>query len=134
VVLLAGVAAAHADDQDVIDYRQHIMKTMQEQVDAIGMILAQKAPAENFATHVKVLAVTARTSKKAFELDIPGGEAKPAVWANWNDFAKRLDTFVAALEDLDRTTSSGGLAAARPKIQAALSCTSCHDTYLVPKK
>jgi cytochrome c556 len=133
-VLLGGAAAVRADDQDAIDYRQHIMNTMQEQVAAIDMILKQRAPAENFATHVRVLAVAASTAKSAFQPKVPGGEAKPEVWTNWTDFSSRLDTLVAALGDLEKTANSGGLAAGAPKVQAALSCKGCHDSYLLPKK
>ena len=133
--LLAHASAVHADDGDVIDYRQHSMKTMQEQVAAMDMILKQKAPAENFATHVKVLAIATSTAKNAFQPKVLGGEAKPEVWTNWTDFASRFDKLVAAVEDLEKTSSSGGLLAAGPKVQAVLqSCNSCHDTYLAPKK
>jgi cytochrome c556 len=127
-------AVAHADDQDVIDYRQHIMKTMDEQAAAIGQILQQKAPAENFATHVQILAITAATAKKAFESKVLGGEAKADVWARWADFAKRLDELTAATTALAGTAKVGGVAAAAPKVPAALNCKSCHDIYCVEKK
>src|SRR4051812_39273935 len=87
--LAAGITAsvvARADDQDAVDYRVHIMKTMDEEVGAINLILQKKAPAESFATHVKVLAVTAKTAKKAFEAEVPGTHAKPDIWKNWPDF------------------------------------------------
>ena len=61
--LLLPALPSRADDQDVIDYRTHIMKTMGEQTDAIGMILENKAPPDNFATHLKILAVTATQAK-----------------------------------------------------------------------
>jgi cytochrome c556 len=125
---------ARADDQDVIDYREHIMKTMGEQAAAIAQILQQKAPAENFAIHAQVLAITAATAKKAFEPKVVGGEAKPDVWAHWVDFAKRLDDLAAATADLASTAKSGGVSAAGPKVQSALTCKSCHDTYRVEKK
>jgi cytochrome c556 len=132
--LLASATLSHADDDDLIDYRQHIMKTMQEQVVAIDMILKQRAPGENLAIHVKVLASAASTAKSAFQPKVPGGEAKPEVWTNWSDFASRLDKQAAALADLDKAASNGGLSAAGPKVQAALSCDGCHDAYRVPKK
>jgi cytochrome c556 len=125
---------ARADDQDVIDYREHIMSTLGEQAAAIGQILQQKAPADNFAVHVQILAITAATAKKAFEPKVPGGEAKPDIWAHWPDFAKRLDDLTAATADLAKTAKAGGIAAAAPKIQAALTCKSCHDTYRLEKK
>lgn len=42
-------AAGRADDEDSIEYRQHIMKTLGEQAAAIRMIVEHKAPATNFA-------------------------------------------------------------------------------------
>jgi cytochrome c556 len=125
---------ASADDQDVIDYREHIMKSMGEQVAAIGEILEQKVNPENFATHVQILAVTAATAKSAFEPKVLGGKAKPEVWLHWADFAKRLDALAAATADLAKIAKDGGIAAAAPKAQAALTCKSCHDTYRQPDK
>jgi cytochrome c556 len=126
--------AASADDQDTIDYRQHIMTTIGEQAAAIGQILQQKAPADNFAIHVQILAIAAATAKKAFEPKVPGGEAKSDVWANWPDFAKRLDELAAATAELAKTAAAGGVAASAPKVQAALTCKSCHDLYREQKK
>ena len=120
--------AARAEDQDSIDYRRHIMATLGEEAAAIGQILQKKAPADDLAVHAQILAVTAATAKKAFEPKAPGGEAKPGVWANWNDFAKRLDELTAATADLAKTAKEGGLAASAPKVEA-LGCRSCHDTY-----
>jgi len=134
VVLVSPAARVHADDQDVVDYRQHIMKTLGEQVASIDMILHQTAPADNFATHTKILAVTAATARKAFEPKVPGGDSKPEVWSNWADFAKQMDTLAAAAEELAKTAVSGGLSAAQPKVQAALACKGCHDTYRVSRK
>ena len=127
-------SGARADDEDTIDYRKHIMKAMGEQAAAIGMILQKKAPPESFAVHVKILATTAAMAKSAFEPKVSGGDAKPEVWSNWADFSKRLDTLVAATGDLVKIAESGGVTAAGPKVEAALSCKSCHDNYRVPKK
>jgi len=127
--LLASAGAARAEDQDAIDYRRHIMATLGAEAAAIGQILEKNAPAEDFAIHAQILAVTASTAKKAFEPKAPGGDAKPAVWADWNDFAKRLDDLTAATADLAKTAKQGGIAAAAPKVEAALTCKSCHDIY-----
>jgi cytochrome c556 len=133
LVAVTAPTLARADDQDVIDYREHIMKTMGEQVAAMTQILKQKAPAENFAIHVQVLAITAATAKKAFEPKVLGGEAKPDVWAQWPDFTKRLDELTAITADLAKIAKTGGVAAAAPKAQT-LTCKNCHDTYRVEKK
>lgn len=133
LVFVLMTPVARADDQDVIDYRVHIMKTMGEEVAAINLILKSEAPSESFATHVKVLAVAAQTAKKAFEVDVPGTHAKPEVWTKWSDFAKRLDELQTSTAELARMAEAGGVAVAGPKVQTALTCKGCHDIYRVPK-
>ncbi len=133
VLLLSSAASAHADDQDVIDYRRHVMHTMGEQAAVLGMILEQRAPATSLATHAQILAITASTAKKAFEPNVAGGEAKPEVWAQWPDFAKRLDALVAAAGELAKSAKGNNVAATAPKLKD-LGCKSCHDTYRKPKK
>lgn len=134
LALFALTATAHADEQDSIDYRKHIMKSLGEEAAVLGMMMQQKIPATDFATHAQALAATASTAKKAFEPKVAGGDSKPEVWAQWPDFSKRLDELVAATEDLAKTAKDGGMAAAGPKMKTALTCKSCHDTYRVPKK
>ena len=132
-LLLSTAAVAQADDQDVIDYRRHIMHTMGEQVALLDMILQQRAPATHLATHAQILAITASTAKKAFEPKIAGGEAKPEVWAQWPDFSKRLDELVAVTDELAKTAQGGNVTATAPKLKE-LTCKGCHDTYRKPKK
>jgi cytochrome c556 len=132
--LQAAPLAAVADDQDTIDYRQHVMKTMDEQAAAINMILQHRAPADNFAVHAQILAITAATAKKAFETKVPGGTSKPEVWTQWADFARQLDVLAANTAEFARVAKEGGVAAAEKKVASALSCKGCHDTYCVPKK
>lgn len=129
--LLLGSAAVRADDQDVIDYRVHVMKTLAEELGSINMILARKAPADNLAAHVQALAVTAPQARKAFEPKVAGGKSRPEVWANWTEFAKQLDALVSQTDGLAKTVKDGGAAALAPKIQS-LNCQSCHDTYMAP--
>jgi cytochrome c556 len=130
--ILMTAAAAHGDDADVIDYRRHVMKTMGEQAAIIGMILEKRAPADDLATHAKVLAITAQTAKSAFEPEVPGGEAKAEVWAQWSDFSKRLDELVVAA-DAVAEAAQGGPSAVEAKIKT-LPCKNCHDTYREEKK
>jgi cytochrome c556 len=125
---------SRADDQDVIDYRTHVMKTLGEQMGAVSMILENKAPPDNFATHMKVLAVTATQAKKAFEPKVQGGNSKPEVWSNWADFSKRLDELVAGTGELAAAAQKESVAAVGGKLRSTLKCKSCHDTYRKPLK
>src|SRR5437016_7722415 len=98
--LVAGSGAALADDQDIVDYRIHVMKTLGEQLGAVEMILAKKAPADSLAAHMQVIAIAATQVKKAFEPKLPGGHSKPEVWSDWADFSKRVDALVASSDQL----------------------------------
>ncbi len=125
-------AAAVADDADAIDYRRHVMISLGEQLAAIDMIVAKKAPADAFATHVKTMAVVATQAKLAFQPQIAGGKSKPEVWSNWADFAKRLDAMVAASDELAKAAKEGNAAVVGPKIKTAMDCDGCHKIYMVP--
>jgi cytochrome c556 len=109
------------------------MKTMGEQLAALNQITKGKAPAGDVAAQAQVLSITAGLAKIAFTPKVPGGEAKPEVWAKWDDFSKRLDALVAAATDLAKAAKQGGVAAVTPKL-SGLSCKGCHDDYRVPKK
>jgi cytochrome c556 len=82
--------AAHAENQDTIDYREAIMKQLDAEAAAIGMIVSGQVPADSLALQAKALANSAKSALKAFEPRVPGGEAKPEVWTKWDDFSKRF--------------------------------------------
>ena len=78
--------------------------------------------------------IVASTALIAFEPNVEGGDSKPDVWAKWPDFEKKMKEFAANTAELAKLAKEGGAAAAQPKLQAALTCKGCHDTYRVPKK
>ena len=138
LLLLLGAApllatVARADEEEDIDYRQHIMKTMGEQMAAIQQIVQHKVPADNFATHLQVVAVAAATAKAAFTPASAGGSAKPEVWSKWADFSKRLDELAAASAALAKSANEADVAATAAKLDT-LKCQGCHDTYRQKKK
>jgi cytochrome c556 len=126
---------ARADDQDTIDYRRTIMRTLEEQQGAIQQILHQKTSPENFAVHAQVLAITSGVAKKAYEAKVPGNGAKPNVWTEWADFSKRLDDLNAATAALAKSAKEGGIATAGGQIaDIASKCKGCHEIYREPQK
>jgi len=132
IVALQVSTLARADDDDVIEYRQDIMKTMGDQAAAISLILEKKAPTENFPIHARILVVAASTALNAFEPRVIGGHAKADVWSKWRDFSRRMDELRSGLETLSKTADRDGYSAAAPKVRAALSCKGCHDLYSSP--
>ena len=118
-----------ADDQDVIDYRKHIMQTLQAQTAALGMILSGAIPDDNVVAHLDTIALAASTARKSFEPHVEGGDANPDVWSNWADFSARMDDFAAKTATMARTAHEQGKDAALEQVIDALSCKGCHDAY-----
>jgi cytochrome c556 len=130
--------AAHGDGVDknkaIIDYRQHIMKTLNEQSAALGQILSTTVPGDNTQQHIESLALAASIALKAFEPKVAGGEAKPEVWSNWPDFSKRMTDFAQKTAEMAKVAKTQGTDAALANVVDALSCKGCHDVYRSEKK
>jgi cytochrome c556 len=131
---LIGSSAVSADDYDTIDYRQHIMKTLNEQAEALGMIVSTVVPDDNTAAHLEIIALTASTALKAFEPKVPGGESKTEVWSNWPDFSKRMKEFAAKTAAAAKLVKEKGAKAGLSDIDSTLTCKSCHEVYREEKK
>jgi cytochrome c556 len=133
-VLALGAGGATADNTDVIDYRQHIMNTLNEQAGALGEILSGAIPDDNVIAHLDALSLTASTALKAFEPKVPGGQSKPEVWTNWADFSRRMNEFAQNTAAMAKLAHEQGKEAGLAKVMDALTCKKCHDTYRQEKK
>jgi len=140
IIFLAAVAGlqfsagARADNQDVIDYRQYIMNTLNEQAAALGEILSGAIPDDIVVSHIDALALTAATALKAFEPKVPGGEARPEVWSQWDDFSRHMNDFAQQTASMAKIAHTQGKEAALAKVMDALSCKKCHDSYRREKR
>lgn len=124
----------HTDDKDVVDYRQHIMKSLEHQTAALGQILSGAGPTENTVAHMETLALTASIALKSFEAKVPGGAAKPEVWKDWADFTKRMKEFADKSAEMAKVAREQGPDQAAMLVIEALPCKSCHDVYRDEKK
>jgi cytochrome c556 len=122
-----------ADDQDVIDYRRHIMETLKAQTAALGMIMSGAIPDDNVVAHIDNIAATAATALKSFEPKVEGGDAKAEVWAQWDDFSARMNDFAAKTAAMSKTAHEQGKDEALLLAMDALTCKQCHDDYRVKK-
>jgi cytochrome c556 len=125
--------ASIADDQDVIDYRKHIMATLQAQVAALGMIMSGAIPDDNAVAHMDIIAQSAATALKSFEPKVEGGDARPEVWAQWDDFSARMNEFAERTAAMARTAHEKGKDEALLLAMDALTCKQCHDDYRVKR-
>jgi cytochrome c556 len=127
-------AVSGADDQDVIDYRRHIMETLKAQVTALGMIMSGAIPDDNAVAHMDIIAATAATALKAFEPHVEGGDAKAEVWSKWDDFSARMNEFAAKTAAMAKTAHEKGKDEALAQSVEALTCKQCHDVYREKEK
>jgi len=126
---LALPVTVQADDKDVIDYRENVMKTLEAQTASLGMIASTQVPPDNLVQHTETIALMAKAAKKSFEAKVLGGEAKPEVWANAADFNKKMDDFVAKTDILAKSAKTGGVPVVMEQMVDALTCKGCHDVY-----
>ena len=126
--------AAHAENQDTIDYREAIMKQLDAEAAAIGMIVSGQVPADSLALQAKAFANSAKSALKAFEPRVPGGEAKPEVWTKWDDFSKRMQAFAQKSEEMAKVSESGDVQRVTELVTDAMPCKACHKVYRNEKK
>ena len=130
IALLSTVALA--DDSDVVDYRKRVMTALSEQLAAVQMILAHKAPAVDIVAQCEALALTAKVVKSAFEPKVVDGAARPEIWTQWADFSRQIDALNAATLELAKTAKSDPLASTEAKA-TAIECKGCHAKYTTLK-
>ena len=121
-------------DKDVVEYRQHIMKSLEQQTAALGQILSGAGPAENTVAHMQALASTASIALESFEPKVPGGAAKPEVWKDWTDFSRRMKEFADKSAEMAKIGREQGADQAALQVIEALPCKGCHDVYRDEKK
>ena len=125
---------AMANDEDVREYREHIMKSLNAQAAVLGQIVSTAVPPDNLQAHMDSIALLASTALAAFEPKVPGGEAKPEVWSQWPDFSKRMREFAdktAAAAKLGHTASPEE---ALSNMLDVMDCKGCHEIYRNEKK
>ncbi len=128
VAWLAGPARAddRPDERSVLDYRRHLMITLNEQSAALGMILSGTVRGDA-AAHLQAIALTASYATKAFTPRVPGGEARPEIWSKWPDFSRRMDDFARKTAAAAKTAREKGPESVN--VLEALACKACHDLY-----
>ncbi len=120
---------ASADDKDVIDYRKHIMATLDAQSTIIGQMLSGVTPDKHGTAALEIIALSAKLSKSSFEPKVEGGGSKPEVWTKHDDFMKKMDSFVEASAHVAEMARKSSFQETISIMIDALPCKSCHDPY-----
>ena len=141
LVLLSPAALVKAQQGEVdpnISYRRNVMKSIADNMGAIGDILKNKLPMNaHLVDHAKNVERSAAMIAKAFEKQVNDhkeGGAKDDIWKDMAKFKEKADTltkeagaFVAAMSGGDTATIMGQM----QKVGKA--CKSCHEDFRKPK-
>ena len=131
---LSVLAFAHGKQDDAIDYRMGLMTVIGWNFGPLGAMVKGKTPFDtaDFAKHADRVAYLSDQILEGFPKGSDKGhtDAKPEIWANWDDFqskAKDLNTQAKLLADVAKANDE-----AKDKEQfkkVAETCKACHDKY-----
>ncbi len=134
-LLASGVSfvAAEATDPNVIA-RQGVMTTIGKNAKALGEMASGKTPYDAAGAEAAKAALVEAAGQipVVFEANATDddSEAKPEIWANWDDFAKDGAALKTAAEALD-VASAESIGAGMAVVGGA--CKDCHTDYRVQK-
>ena len=135
VALLASVAfAADRTDPNAIE-RSDVMKSIGGAMKVIGGMAGGEVAFDAAAAEAAKAAMIAASAEIEAKFQTQGAadaasEAKPEIWANWEDFVKKAGALNAAATALD-VTSAETIGAGMGAMGGA--CKDCHTTYRVAK-
>ena len=133
LVLLAPLALKAAEPEDIIKYRQNIMKAIGGHTAAAGSIVQGKVDYKNqLADHARALQALISDIPGLFPKDSDFGDtkAKDEVWSKRAEFEKRaqdsktkVDLFAKALQGGNQQTISASFK------EVGESCKACHKDF-----
>ncbi len=136
---LLGVAAhAESDPEDIIKYRQNVMKANGAHAAAAGAIIQGKVGyKKDLADHAKALAAINRNVAALFPKGSDFGDTKAldGVWSKRADFEKRAKDAQAKSDAFAKAVATGDAKSYGPKFkELADSCKACHKDYRKEEK
>ncbi len=130
---VATALAADINEKAVVEYREHVMESVGAHMKSIVAILkGEVAYQEQLAGHAEGLAISAKLAKRAFQDQAmtSDSEAKPAIWENWEKFAKGMDGFAQATQVLAEVAKTGDMPAIGKQVQEVGEyCKGCHKRF-----
>ncbi len=140
--LVAGQVLAAGDVMEAIKARQALMQEMGKNISVLGKMAKGVLPYDAGQAGDAAAALAALSKKMGpelwpagsdnFELDEKTTRAKPEIWDNPDDFARRIEALQAATATM-AGAAGGGLDSLRGAMgQLAASCGGCHKPYRAP--
>lgn len=128
-------SSAQADVQDLVAYRQGVMKANAGHLAALKATLVggQKQFLPQALVHAEAIAKLAGTLPQMFPENSshPKSDALPAIWRDWKDFtakAKNMERLANALVQSAKVNDEAAMASAFKKLGKE-GCSACHEKY-----
>ncbi len=138
VVAVAGVALAVDAPEDVIKYRQGIMKSHAAHIGAIGAVVkGEVSYSGHVAAHARALESTASMLSDIFPEGSGAGKtrAKAEIWQDRMKFDAAVKAFQTATGELVKIADSGDMAALGAGLQnVGKACGGCHKPFRAKKQ
>lgn len=138
LTLLGAAVHAESDPEDIIKYRQNVMKANGAHMAATGAILQGKVEyKKDLAYHAKSLQSINHDIPALFPKGSDFGDTKAldAVWSRRADFEKRSKDTRAKADAFAKAASGGDMKAALAKFkELSDSCKACHKDYRKEEK
>ena len=136
-MLLLGAVGVAASSTDIIKKRQAAMSGVREGFGSLAAIAKGEAPFDAAVVAKNAGAVEGHLKDAADLFPEGSGEgdvetwAKPEIWADYADFAKKLETAQTSAEALKGVSEESAFRPAFGKL--GNSCRACHTDYRRPK-
>ena len=130
-----GVASAADESENVIKYRQNVMRSMGGHAGAIsGVVKGEVTFSGHVLSHAQAIRANSLMIVDMFpEGTLTGAEtrAKPEIWQDWDTFRQKASDLEAAAGNLIQVVSGGGDAAAVEAAfgQVGMACGGCHRPF-----
>jgi cytochrome c556 len=133
------LALAHEEATGVVKERMDLMDTQKEAMKVIGSMAKGKVPFDA-PKAVEAAGEIEKTSKQIPELFPEGtdghpSEAKPEVWAKWDEFTGDAEGLEKAATDLVMVLEAPGAPDWKAKFKGVIdACKTCHKTFRMEEK
>ena len=130
--LLFGTGMVLADADASIEYRQSVFKVVKWHMDSLGAMARGDAEFDADAAlhHSRQVHALSFMAKEGFGEGTQGGDAKPEIWANWDQFSGGMEKFQEVSGAMVAAAEEGTLQALRPAVgQMGQTCRTCHDNF-----
>lgn len=138
ISLGAGAAYAQAKPEDLLKYRQGVMRAVAFQFGPLNAVAKGEAPwgpaMAQRAANLAALAVIAGDVFGPASQNLPNSDAKAEIWSKPDDFRKVMAAFQAEAAKLGELAKAGDADKVKDQLgKLGGTCKACHDDFRVKR-